>query len=68
VEDGRSGYLVEPDDVAGLADALVRTLCDERRTWEMGLEGRRRVAVRDPLAEFEAGVQRMADWVRVSGP
>jgi glycosyltransferase involved in cell wall biosynthesis len=64
VDDGRSGLLVEPDDRAGLADALVDMLCDDERTRRMGLEGRRQVLARDPLSEYEAGIVRVAEWVQ----
>jgi glycosyltransferase involved in cell wall biosynthesis len=43
VEDGRTGFLVPPRDVAALADAIVRLLQDrELRHW-MGANGKRKI-------------------------
>ncbi|MBW3574857.1 MAG: glycosyltransferase family 4 protein [Actinobacteria bacterium] len=46
VEHGVTGLLVEPDDDAGLAEALRRLLSDRRRSRAMGEAGRRRVLER----------------------
>jgi glycosyltransferase involved in cell wall biosynthesis len=52
VEDGVSGILVSPGDVAGVAEAL-RTLADDpARRQAMGVAGRRKVE-----AEFDAGAE-----------
>jgi hypothetical protein len=32
----------------------------------MGLEARARAVARDPLREYEAGIERMADWIRTA--
>ena len=64
IEDGVNGRLVDAEDAAGLAAALVDVLGDRRRAAAMGAESRRRVLARDPLAEYEAGIARLADWIR----
>ncbi len=43
VEDGRNGYLVEPDDVASAADRVVTLLEDEDRRAAFGANGREHV-------------------------
>ena len=43
VRHGETGLLVEPDDEAGLADALLRLLCDPPLATRLGRNGRRRV-------------------------
>jgi glycosyltransferase involved in cell wall biosynthesis len=40
VTDGVSGLLVEPDDPAALADALVRVLSDRALAWQLGTSAR----------------------------
>jgi rhamnosyl/mannosyltransferase len=40
VEDGRNGILVDPDDVPGIADALVRVLSERPLAERMGQEAR----------------------------
>lgn len=44
IRDGRDGYVLEPDDVEGLADRLSRLAHDRRRTAEMGREAIERAA------------------------
>lgn len=63
VEHGVTGLLVEPGDARALADALGVVLRDPALAAQMGAEARRRVEKRDPGAEFEAGVARLARWV-----
>jgi glycosyltransferase involved in cell wall biosynthesis len=46
VQDGETGYLVEPGDVRGLADALWRLLADPERCRAFGTLGRRRMLER----------------------
>jgi len=46
VEDGRTGLLIEPGDVAGLASAMRRLLDDRALRSEMGRHGRARVETR----------------------
>jgi len=43
VQDGETGLLVTPDDVAGLADALIRLLTDTQFAATLGLNGRQQV-------------------------
>jgi glycosyltransferase involved in cell wall biosynthesis len=65
VEEGRSGRLVGPEDPEQLAAAIVELLQDPDELEKMGREGRRRALERDPLAEFESGIARLAAWVGV---
>jgi glycosyltransferase involved in cell wall biosynthesis len=44
VADGVTGFLVQPGDVAGAADKVIRLLRDPALRRKMGEEGRRRVA------------------------
>ena len=46
VEDGVTGLLVEPGDIAGLAAALIEILSQPQRARSMGAEGRREVVSR----------------------
>ncbi|WP_306060941.1 glycosyltransferase [Natronococcus wangiae] len=46
VEDGRNGYLVEPDDVSSAADRVVTLLKDENRRRSFGENGREYVRER----------------------
>lgn len=64
IDDGSTGYLVDPDQADHLATALLRVLSDPDQAAAMGLEGRRHVLARDPLAEFDSGIERLAAWVR----
>ena len=66
VVDGRNGRLVAAEDPTALAEALVDVLSDRTRAEAMGTESRRRAVARDPLREYEAGIERMADWIRAS--
>ena len=43
VENGRTGYLVEPRDVQGLAEALVKLLRDRELRHQMGANGKRKI-------------------------
>jgi glycosyltransferase involved in cell wall biosynthesis len=63
VEHDRTGLLVQPEDVHGLAQALTEVLTHPDRARAMGAEGRRRAEDRDPLREYEAGIARLADWI-----
>ena len=47
VDDGSEGYLVEPGDVPGLADRLVRLLSDRALAARMGAAGRERASAHD---------------------
>lgn len=63
VEDRVNGRLVPADDVLALADALVDVLSDLPAARRMGEEARRRAEGRAPLAEYEAGIARLAAWI-----
>jgi glycosyltransferase involved in cell wall biosynthesis len=56
VDDGRTGVLVRPRDVQGLADAMVDVLGDRERARAMGLEGRRKVEAEFSLEACTAAV------------
>ena len=56
VDDGRTGILVSPRDVEGLADAMVDVLGDREGACAMGLEGRRKVEAEFSLEACTAAV------------
>ena len=58
VLDGETGFLVEPDDTAGLADALARLVGDPELRARMGAAGR---ALVDPEWRAETMVARTAE-------
>lgn len=64
IEHGHNGLLVPPEDPSALADAIVELLSDRRRIRAMGRRARELVAERDPLRQFEAGIERLASWIR----
>jgi glycosyltransferase involved in cell wall biosynthesis len=66
VEPGRTGALVPPENASALADALVALLQDPVAARAMGREAGRRARARDPLAEYELGIARLADWMAAS--
>ena len=59
-----NGRMWKPRTPRALAEALVDVLGDRDRAAAMGEESRRRVLARDPLGEYEAGMARLADWIR----
>jgi glycosyltransferase involved in cell wall biosynthesis len=63
VEPGRTGVLVPPEDASALADALTGVLEDLASARAMGREAGLRARARDPLAEYERGIARLADWM-----
>jgi glycosyltransferase involved in cell wall biosynthesis len=67
IEEDKTGHLVPPGQPEALAEALVDILHDPVKANRMGLEGRKRVAGRDPGCEYEAGIERLAEWVRSAG-
>jgi hypothetical protein len=58
--------LVPAGNAGALTDALVDVMRDRDRAQTMGAESRERAAARDPLREYEAGIERMAAWIRAS--
>jgi glycosyltransferase involved in cell wall biosynthesis len=63
VEEGRSGFLVQPDDPNALSNALIRMLSNLDQARAMGDEARSTAAARDPASQFEAGYAQIARWV-----
>ena len=41
IKDGINGYLVEPNNLSALADAVIKILEDKQRAMAMGIEGRK---------------------------
>ena len=64
IDEGRTGRLVPPGDVASLATALSSVLSDPSAAEIMGREARQDFERLDPAAEYEAGVIRFAEWIR----
>ncbi len=64
VIDGRTGWMVEPGDVHGLADAVVRLWKDPAVCREMGSEGRRLMEEKfDKLHQFDAFLDHFAGQI-----
>ena len=61
VVDGESGLLFEPGDPGSLAACLHSLLADPARAIEMGLNGRRRLAMEFSIANNVATTQRLYD-------
>ncbi len=61
VIDGRTGFLVQPNDIPGLADALSKLVNDPDLRARMGAEGRKVV---DPAFRTETMVQEIAKAYR----
>jgi glycosyltransferase involved in cell wall biosynthesis len=61
--DHESGRLVRRDDPDELAAALVDVLRDRELAEEMGAMSRRVAETHEPLAEYDAGISRLATWI-----
>jgi glycosyltransferase involved in cell wall biosynthesis len=61
--DHESGRLVRRDDPEELAAALVDVLSDRDVAEAMGRASRRMAERHEPLAEYEAGIARLATWI-----
>ena len=64
VIEGETGRVVPVGDPGALAKALAETLGDREAAERMGREARRRAEERDPGTEYEAGMARLAAWIR----
>jgi glycosyltransferase involved in cell wall biosynthesis len=62
ITDRVNGRLVAAEDVVQLADALAEVLSDRTSARSMGEAARQCAIDRDPLADFEAGIRRLARW------
>jgi glycosyltransferase involved in cell wall biosynthesis len=62
VEDGRSGYLVQPGDTMAMAERLEKLLTDQGTCDEMGETGRSRVLEK---FDFERQAGDFLDWMRL---
>ena len=62
--DSSTGRLVPAEDVLGLVEALAEVLADPALARSMGSTARARAEQRRPAAEYEAGIGRLAAWVR----
>jgi glycosyltransferase involved in cell wall biosynthesis len=67
IEDERSGLVVPPESPVALGGTLARLLSDRQLAEPLGAEARVRILERDPLAEYESGVARLAAWAREVG-
>jgi trehalose synthase len=56
IEDGRNGYLVEPDNASALAGSIITMLKDRERARAMGKEGRRMVLERFTVERMCEGI------------
>ena len=63
VDDGTTGLLVTPESAPALGAAIIELLRDPERARHMGEEGRHRAIARDPIAEYNAGIARLATWI-----
>jgi glycosyltransferase involved in cell wall biosynthesis len=59
IEDGRTGVLVPPDDVGGLAIAMARLICEPALRQRLGRAGLHRVHA---AFAMEPGIARLAAW------
>jgi glycosyltransferase involved in cell wall biosynthesis len=57
VEDGRTGFLVEPANAESLAEGIIRVLSDPSRARTMGEDGRRRAMDSFTIEQMSTGTQ-----------
>jgi glycosyltransferase involved in cell wall biosynthesis len=63
VDPGTNGCLVDPDSAGALADALCLVLERSDLAAKLGCAARAVAERRDPAAEYEAGIARLAQWI-----
>jgi glycosyltransferase involved in cell wall biosynthesis len=63
VDSGTNGCLVDPESADDLADALCVVLESRDLAAKLGRAARAVAEVRDPAAEYEAGIARLAQWI-----
>jgi glycosyltransferase involved in cell wall biosynthesis len=59
IDEGKTGLLVEPEDVKGLANALVRLLNDEALRQKMGQAGRERLEHEFSFERFRERLEKL---------
>jgi glycosyltransferase involved in cell wall biosynthesis len=64
VTSGVTGALVPPEDPEALGRALIRLLSDPQALERMGVAARRAVMDLAPGRQYEAGIERLSDWLR----
>lgn len=64
LEPGENGLLVPAEDVHALAHALTTLLSEPHTLARMAQNARRSAEERRPAEEYEAGVERLAAWIR----
>jgi len=63
VDSGTNGALVEPESAGALAEALSVVLESRDLATKLGDAARAVAEQRDPAAEYEAGIARLAEWI-----
>ena len=58
-----TGRVVPAEDVGALAKALRDVLVDREGAERMGRAARAAAEARDPVAEYEEGIRRLAAWI-----
>lgn len=63
IEDGTTGYVVAPNDIAALAEAMAALIVNPLKAHQLGANGRIRA---ERLFDRERNVAQLADWFRES--